>query len=52
MRSQANTAKMLESNPTLMKLKELEVLEKIAARTNLKIMLGEKGLTDKIVNLL
>ena len=52
MRNQANTAKMLESNPTLMKLKELEVLEKITARTNLKIMLGEKGLTDKIVNLL
>ena len=52
MRSQANTAKMLESNPTLMKLKELEVLEKITANTNLKIMLGEKGLTDKIVNLL
>lgn len=52
MRSQANTAKMLESNPTLMKLKELEVLEKIAANTDLKIMLGEKGLTDKIVNLL
>ncbi len=52
MRSQANTAKMLESNPVLMKLKELEVLEKIAARTDLKIMLGEKGLTEKIVNLL
>ena len=52
MRSQANTAKMLESNPTLMKLKELEVLEKIAANTDLKIMLGEKGLTDKIVNLI
>lgn len=52
MRNQANTAKMLESNPVLMKLKELEVLEKIAATTNLKIMLGEKGLTDKIVNLL
>ncbi|MFC2094515.1 slipin family protein [Bacteroidota bacterium] len=52
MRSQANTAKMLESNPTLMKLKELEVLEKIAANTDLKIMLGEKGLTDKIVNIL
>lgn len=52
MRNQANTAKMLESNPVLMKLKELEVLEKIAARTDLKIVLGEKGLTDKIVNLL
>lgn len=52
MRSQANTAKMLESNPTLMKLKELEVLEKIATNIDLKVMLGEKGLTDKIVNLI
>jgi len=33
-------------------LNGLEVLEKIAARTDLKIMLGDKGLTDKIVNLL
>jgi regulator of protease activity HflC (stomatin/prohibitin superfamily) len=52
MRNQANTAKMLESNPVLMKLKELEVLEKIASETKLNIVLGEKGLTDKIVNLL
>jgi len=31
MRSQANTAKLLEGNPTLMRLRELEVLEKRAA---------------------
>ena len=31
MRSQANTAKLLADNPTLMRLRELEVLEKIAA---------------------
>jgi hypothetical protein len=30
MRSQANTAKLLESNPVLMRLRELEILEKIA----------------------
>ena len=31
MRSQANTAKLLADNPTLMRLRELEVLEKVAA---------------------
>ena len=31
MRSQANTAKVQEGNPTLMRLRELEVLEKVAA---------------------
>ena len=30
MRSQANTAKLLQASPTLMRLRELEVLEKIA----------------------
>ena len=52
MRSQANTAKLLADNPTLMRLRELEVLEKIAAGGNLKVMLGDKGLVDRIVNLL
>jgi regulator of protease activity HflC (stomatin/prohibitin superfamily) len=51
MRSQANTAKMLENNATLMKLKELEVLEKIAARSNLNVILGDKKLTEAIINL-
>lgn len=52
MRSQANTAKMLADNPTLMRLRELEVLEKIAASGKLNIVLGEKGLADRVVNLL
>ena len=52
MRSQANTAKMLADSPTLMRLKELEVLEKIATSGQLHVMLGEKGLTDRVVNLL
>ena len=43
MRSQANTAKLLADNP---------VLEKIAAAGKLNIVLGEKGLADKVVNLL
>jgi len=52
MRSQANTAKMLSDNPTLMRLRELEVLEKIAATSKLNVVLGEKGLADRVVNLL
>lgn len=52
MRSQANTAKLLAENPTLMRLRELEVLEKIASAGKLNIVLGEKGLADRVVNLL
>ena len=52
MRSQANTAKILEGNPTLMKLKELEVLENIAGSGKLEVILGEKGLADRVINLI
>ncbi len=52
MRSQANTAKLLADNPTLMRLRELEVLEKIASTGNLNVVLGEKGLAERVVNLL
>ena len=52
MRSQVNTAKLLQDNPTLMRLRELEVLEKVAASADLKVVLGEKGLADRVVNLL
>jgi regulator of protease activity HflC (stomatin/prohibitin superfamily) len=51
-RSQANTARMLESNPTLMRLRELEVLEKIASNTKMRVVVGEKGLTDRVIKLL
>ncbi len=52
-RSQANTAKLLVENPTLMRLRELEVLEKIASAGHLKVVLGgEKGLADRVTNLL
>ncbi|MBL9123626.1 MAG: slipin family protein [Planctomycetaceae bacterium] len=51
-RSQANTAKLLTDNPTLMRLRELEILEKISANSKLNILLGEKGLADRVVNLL
>lgn len=51
-RSQANTAKLLADNPMLMRLRELELLEKIATHGTLNVMLGEKGLSERIVNLL
>ena len=47
MRSQANTAKVLADNPTLMRLRELDVLEKVATSGKLSIVLGEKGLADR-----
>ncbi len=50
-RMQANTAKVLESSPILMRLKELEVLEKVAAKANLRVTLTEKGLAEQIVKL-
>ena len=40
MRSQANTAKLLADNPTLMRLRELEVLENVASTGKLNIVLG------------
>ncbi|QDV33310.1 slipin family protein [Tautonia plasticadhaerens] len=52
LRSQANTAKLLAEQPMLMKLRELEALERIASTGHLNIMLGEKGLADRVVNLL
>ncbi len=52
MRSQANTAKLLEGSPTLMRLRELEVLEKVSAGGKLNVVLGEKGLAERVVNLL
>jgi hypothetical protein len=52
MRSQANTARILESSPTLMRLRELEVLEKVAAKGNLTVVTGEQGLTERVVKLL
>ena len=52
MRNQANTARLLADNPTLMRLRELEVLEKIASNSKMNVVLGEKGLADRVVNLL
>ncbi|MFW2368230.1 MAG: slipin family protein [Desulforhopalus sp.] len=52
MRSQANTAKILAGNPTLMKLRELELLEKVAASSNLSVVCGEGSLSENIINLI
>jgi regulator of protease activity HflC (stomatin/prohibitin superfamily) len=52
MRMQANTAKILESSPTLMKLRELEVLEKVAQKANLTVVLGEEGLANRVIKML
>ena len=52
MRSQANTAKILEANPTLMKLRELEVLEKVANQSNLSVVLTESGLSDRVLKMI
>ena len=43
MRSQANTARLLTDNPTLMRLRELEVLQSIAGSARLNVLVGEKG---------
>lgn len=51
-RMQANTAKILDGNPVLMKLRELEVLEKVAEKSNLTVVLGDGGLKDRVTKLL
>lgn len=51
-RSQANTARIFESSPTLMRLRELEVLEKVAEKANLSVVLGDGGLAERVVKLL
>ncbi|WP_165066608.1 slipin family protein [Paludisphaera rhizosphaerae] len=51
-RSQANTARLLAENPTLMRLRELEVLEKVAASGKLNVVLGDKKLAESVLNLL
>lgn len=52
MRSQLNTARLFQDHPTLMRLRELEVLERIAKDANLQVILGEQGLSDRITKLI
>ncbi len=51
MRSQANTARLFEQNPTLMRLRELETLEKVAEKGRLSVVVGEGGLANRVVKL-
>lgn len=49
-RSLHNTAKLMEGNPTLMRLKELEVLEKVTERIgNLNVYSGLEGVMKDLV---
>lgn len=52
MRMQANTAKILENNPTLMRLRELEIIEKVAEKANLTVVLGDGNLKDRVVKMM
>jgi regulator of protease activity HflC (stomatin/prohibitin superfamily) len=52
LRHQLNAAKLLAENPTLLRLRELEAVEKIAANGELKVILGEKGLAERVVEML
>lgn len=50
-RSLHNTAKLMEGNPTLMRLKELEVLEKVTERIgNLTVHSGLEGVLKELVS--
>jgi regulator of protease activity HflC (stomatin/prohibitin superfamily) len=48
-RNQANTARLLEGSPTLMRLRELEAVEKIAQSGKLSVIVGEKGLAERLL---
>ena len=48
-RSQANTARLLADNPALMRLRELETLERIAERGELRVFVGDGETVGKKV---
>ncbi len=53
MRSQANTAKLLDAHPPLMRLRELEVLEGVPEKFQLTVVLGDgNGLSERVMKLL
>lgn len=51
-RSQANTAKLLEANPTLARLKELEMLQEILAGSDTTLVLGEGDVLGRLRGLI
>lgn len=51
-RSLMNTARMMENNPTLLRLKELEALEKVADRIDhISVYGGLEGVMQNLVTL-
>lgn len=48
-RQQLNTAKVLASNPVLMRLKELEVMAELAGRIDKLVVVGGAGLTESLI---
>lgn len=48
MRSQANTAKLLEQSATLMEMYKLDILLEMVKTNNLHIQLGERKLSDQL----
>jgi regulator of protease activity HflC (stomatin/prohibitin superfamily) len=51
-RSLLNTAKVMEDNPTALRLKELEVLEKVTEKiSNISVYDGLEGLLNKLVKI-
>ena len=51
-RSQANTAKLLEQNPVLARMKELEALQEILRGTQATFVLGQGDLSEQIGSLI
>ena len=50
-RSLQNTEKVMEGNPTIMRLKELEVLERVTERIDkITVYDGLKGVMNNLVN--
>ena len=52
LRHQANAAKVMNETSGLMKFRELETIERIATAGKLRVVLGEKGLTEQMLKLL
>jgi len=51
-RSLLNTARLMDESPTLLRLKELEMLEKVTAKVgNLNIYNGLEGMMNEVVRI-
>lgn len=51
-RSQANTAKMLENNPTLLRMRELEIIEQAVQNGKFNFILGDQSISKGVMNLI